>query len=225
MKWGRGSGPLRPPGHGLVGAALTPRHLLGAPAPTPGLAQQPFPTPPCVSAWASPAPVWVSALCSACVLSWPGTPCPLLLTLSLRLGLSVCVHCGFCVPRKEGRRAGLGRPRLHQDGGPVHAVPGTAHPQPGVAPRPELPVPLDLRRRARGHAPRGEEAAPQGGGAPGTPRGEAGLRCLLGAAGRRAHPAVSPQSSGAPGAPTGQPVLPTPHRAELCVLGGKWFSP
>lgn len=63
----------------------------------------------------------------------------------------------FLPPRKERRWAGLSRPRLHENRRPVHEVPGAAHSRLSVASCPELPLPLDIRRGARGHLPWSKE--------------------------------------------------------------------
>lgn len=57
--------------------------------------------------------------------------------------------------RSERRRAGLGGPFVRQNGRPADEGAGSAHPQPGVAPHPQLPVQVDLRRGAGRHIPRG----------------------------------------------------------------------
>lgn len=59
--------------------------------------------------------------------------------------------------RPKGGRAGLGGPRLRQNGRPSDEGAGSAHPLPGVTPHPQLPVPVDLRRGAGGHLPRGTQ--------------------------------------------------------------------
>lgn len=59
--------------------------------------------------------------------------------------------------RKERRWAGLSRPCLHKNGRPLHEVFGAAHSQLSVTSRPELPIPLDIRRGAWGHLPRSKE--------------------------------------------------------------------